>query len=76
MFNVILVILGFVCSFVFIYILGVINDELSVLCIMIVLYDVGMSSGDIEEWNIFVGIFIKNDKCWNFWKIKLLVFGR
>ena len=42
---------------------GVINDESSVLRITIVLYDVGMSSGDIEERNISVGISIKNDKC-------------
>lgn len=75
-FNATLAIPGFACSFVLIHILGVINDESSVLRITIVLYDVGMSSGDIEERNISVGISIKNDKCWNFRKTKLSVFGR
>lgn len=62
-FNAASAIPGFACSFALIHILGVINDESSVLRITIVLYDVGMSSGDIEERNISVGISIKNDKC-------------
>ena len=75
-FNAASAIPGFARSFALIHILGVINDESSVLRITIVLYDVGMSSGDIEERNISVGISIKNDKCWNFRKTKLSVFGR
>ena len=62
-FNATLAIPGFACSFALIHVLGVINEESSVLRITIVLYDVGMSSGDIEERNISVGISIKNDKC-------------